>query len=113
MKKALLLIAIVIWVSGCDSKTSPSAEESSGGSVVSAPTDYLKNAAAAKKSAVKAIDTVALNNAITLFGGEVGRYPKDLNELVTKNYIKAIPEPPHGMKIDYDPKTGTVKIVSE
>ena len=40
-----------------------------------------------------------------------GRNPKDLDELVKKEYIKAIPEAPYNMKIVYDDKKGEVQIV--
>jgi hypothetical protein len=48
-----------------------------------------------------------------MFNVQEGRYPKDLNELAEKKYIPKIPEVPHGMKIDYDAATGSVKIVKQ
>jgi hypothetical protein len=48
-----------------------------------------------------------------MFNVQEGRYPKDLNELVEKKYMRVLPEPPYGMKIVYDPNTGTVKVVRQ
>jgi hypothetical protein len=39
--------------------------------------------------------------------------PKDLNELVTEKYMPKLPDAPAGSKIEYDAKTGTVKIVKQ
>ena len=67
--------------------------------------------AAAAYIAEKTIDTVALNQAVQQFNVTEGRYPKDLNELVTEKYLPRLPEAPYGMKIVYDANTGTVKVV--
>jgi hypothetical protein len=42
-----------------------------------------------------------------------GRYPKDLNELVSEKFIPRIPDAPAGMKIVYDANAGTVKVVKQ
>jgi hypothetical protein len=54
-----------------------------------------------------------LKPAIDQFQVDKGRYPKDLNELVTEKYISKVPEAPYGMKVDYDPATGAVKVVRQ
>jgi hypothetical protein len=41
-----------------------------------------------------------------------GHLPKTLNELVP-NYVGKLPETPYGTKLDYDPATGTVKVVKQ
>jgi hypothetical protein len=48
-----------------------------------------------------------------MFNVDHGRYPKDLSELVQEKLISKIPDAPYGMKLDYDPATGTVKVVNE
>src|SRR6185436_1634969 len=64
--------------------TNAPAASSSSGNPLTAPVDYLGAVAKAQQSAVKTIDTVSLNNAIQLFQVQEGRFPTDLNELVTK-----------------------------
>ena len=63
--------------------------------------------------AVKTIDTTSLNQEVRLFNAQEGRYPADLNELVTKQYIGKLPEAPVGMKLSYDATTGKVAVVPQ
>jgi hypothetical protein len=84
---------------------------SGGGSVVTAPVDYLASAAKAKHSADVTVDTAALNQQVQLFYVQEGRWPKDLDELVTSKYLKSLPSPPAGMKLEYNAANGTVKVV--
>jgi hypothetical protein len=83
------------------------------GNPLTAPVDYLGAVAAAKKSSVKTIDTVYLNQAIQLFHTSEGRYPKDLNELAAEGFITRIPDAPYGMKIVYNATKGEVKVVQQ
>jgi hypothetical protein len=48
-----------------------------------------------------------------LFQVDKGRFPKDLDELVQEKYLTKVPDAPYGMKIDYDPATGTAKVVKQ
>jgi len=117
MKKALSLLLLGgLALSGCgkqESKSTASAtnENNSTGNPLTAPVDYLGAVAKAKKSAEKTVETVSLNQAIQQFSVAEGRYPKDLNELVTEKYLPKLPEPPYGMKIVYDAPSGQVKVV--
>jgi hypothetical protein len=83
-----------------------------GGSLVTAPVDYLGTVGKAEQSAVKSVDLSVLSEAIRRFQVEVGRYPRDLDELVSEKYIPRIPPVPHGSKLVYDPATGEVKLAS-
>jgi hypothetical protein len=117
MKIALsLLLLSGLALSGCgkkEEKTTASStnENNSSGNPLTAPVDYLGAVAKAKKSSEKTIETVSLNQAVQQFSAAEGRYPKDLNELVTEKYLPKLPEPPYGMKILYDAAKGEVKIV--
>lgn len=114
MKIQLLILSMLaIVVVGCDDQSEPASGGSSSDSVLSAPADYVGAAAKAHQSATKTVDTLALSSAIQLFAGEQGRYPTDLNELVSKKYIREIPKAPVGMDIQYDAKSGTVKVVQK
>jgi hypothetical protein len=117
MKKlSLLSLVLGSFVAGCGNNSSKSASgtnTATGGSLITAPVDYLDAAVKAKQKAVKTIDTTSLDKAIRLFNVEKGRNPKDLNELVSEKYIKEIPAPPYGSRIDYDPNSGSVSVVKQ
>jgi hypothetical protein len=113
---ALYLIA-GLALTACDNKkpdaAAPPPAPVAGGNSNSAPADYLNTLANNKKLADKVIDTASLNKAVQLFGAQEGRLPKDLNELVTRKYLPALPPAPTGMKFAYDAKTGEVKVVKQ
>jgi ABC-type glycerol-3-phosphate transport system substrate-binding protein len=117
MKKlSLISMAVGLLAAGCGDNSSKSASgtnSATGGSVVTAPVDYLNAAAKAQQKAVKTVDTTSLDKAIQLFNVEKGRNPRDLNELVSEKYIREIPTPPYGTKIDYDANSGRVSVVKE
>jgi hypothetical protein len=79
----------------------------------SAPTGYVGALVKGQQTAVKTIDATSLNQDIQLFNVQEGRYPKDLDELVTKNYIGQLPDAPIGMKLVYDAAQGKVSVVSQ
>jgi PBP1b-binding outer membrane lipoprotein LpoB len=111
----LLAIAAGLLLAGCSEKSSSSSQTNATttGNPLTAPVDYLSAAANAEHSAVKTVDVTSLNQAIQMFNVEKGRNPKDLNELVTEKIIPKLPTPPFGTKLDYDPNTGTVKVVKQ
>lgn len=74
---------------------------------------YLGTLVKGQQTAVKGIDTAALNSEVNLFNVQEGRYPKDLNELVTKGYLGKLPDAPVGMKINYDSSQGKVTVVPQ
>ncbi|MCL4180661.1 MAG: hypothetical protein KJ072_23310 [Verrucomicrobia bacterium] len=118
MKTLLLLASVCVaaaaWT-GCgrDEGSSAKSTNAAGGNPLTAPADYLGAAAKAKQSSEKVIDTIAINQAISLFHTSEGRFPRDLNELVTEKYMPRLPEAPYGMKIEYDAARGQVKIVAK
>lgn len=106
-----LWLPLALCLTGCGEKSDASKSDSSD--VTTAPADYLKSAADAHHSAVKTVDTSAIQKAIDLFQVEKGRFPKDLNELVTEKFLPKLPDVPTGMKLDYDAGAGTVKVVPQ
>ena len=109
---AVLTVAAV----GCgDSSSGPGQQTNaaSAGNPVTAPVDYLGAVGNAKQRAVKTIDVTSLTQAIQMFQVSEGRFPKDLNELVTQKYIAKIPDAPYGQKIVYNPANGQVNLVSQ
>jgi hypothetical protein len=123
MKKlptVVLAVAVgaLLWA-GCGNKSDSSAKSTNSepdyanGNPLTAPVDYLGAVGQAQQRAVKTIDTISLDSAVKQFYAAEERFPKDLKELVTKGYIREIPNPPNGTKINYDPATGAVKLVKQ
>jgi hypothetical protein len=54
-----------------------------------------------------------LTQAVNLFQVSEGRFPKDLNELVSSGHIARIPDAPYGQKIQYNPTNGQVTVVKQ
>lgn len=110
----LLFAAACFLFVGCnEEKKTPPAADTSPGNPLTAPADYVGALGKAQKSAQKTLGAVGMDQALKVFFADEGRYPKDLNELVTKGTISQIPPPPPGMKYDYDSKTGTIKVVPQ
>jgi hypothetical protein len=123
-----LIVALAVCAAGCgDQQQSPPPAakasssnapatmftNSSSGSPITAPVDYLGALGRGKETAVKTVDVARLTQAIQIFNVQEGRYPKDLNELVEKKYINQVPDAPYGLKLDYDPASGQVKVVKQ
>lgn len=110
----LLIATAGLLFAGCEQKGSTTdTTNASSGNPVTAPVDYLGAAAKAKKMADKTVSTVGINQAIQLYQAQEGQLPKTLNDLVTKQYLPSIPPPPAGMKYDYNPQTGALKVVPQ
>lgn len=112
MKQLLPLLALASLLAGCgEKKAEPTPAATSSGNPVTAPVDYLGAVTKAKKSMEGKIDTAVVTQALQQYAGEKGRFPKDLNELVSGGYLRELPQPPYGMKYQYDAQTGAVKVV--
>jgi len=105
MKTSFLLLAVAaMFLTGCGNSNSDNTS-------APATNNYLGTLMNADKSMQNQIDTTSLNQAIQQFNVQEGRYPKDLNELVDKQYIPKIPDAPYGYKINYDASSGQVTVV--
>jgi hypothetical protein len=117
MKKPFMFLfaaACLCLFFGCkqEKKNAPPGDTSSG-NPLTAPADYVGAIAQAQKSAQKTLGGVGIDQALKTFYTEQGRFPTNLNELVSKGTVSNIPPPPRGMKYDYDSKVGTIKVVPE
>jgi len=107
----LCAAACLLFVGCSEKKTESSSQATSSGNPLTAPADYVGALGNAQKSAQKSLGNVGIDQAIKTFFAEEGRYPKDLNELKAKGVN--VPNPPAGMKWQYDPATGIAKAVPE
>ena len=111
---SLLIATTGLFFAGCGNRDSSApATNASSGNPITTPVDYLGAAAKAKHTADKTLSTVGINQAIQLYQAQEGQLPKTLNDLVAKQYLPSIPPPPSGMKYDYNPQTGAVKVVPQ
>lgn len=114
----ICLLFCCLCLAGCGESPKPdaasgktNAPNNSSGNPITAPVDYLGAVAKGKKTAVKVADLASVRQAIQMFKTEEDRFPKDLNELISKQYIPALPAPPYQMKYQYTAASGEVKIV--
>src|SRR5690349_5285707 len=93
----LILMAGLLFV-GCRKKAETQAQTkpqtNSSGNPLNAPVEYLGAAVRAKQTALKTVGTVGLQQTIQMFQTQEGRLPKDLNELISPNYLSALPPAP-------------------
>jgi hypothetical protein len=117
MKGIVLLPVLALFLAtGCgpSSGSSQASSTNTGDNATKADNvPYIGAMAKAERNAGATVDTESLRPAIDQFQVDKGRYPKDLNELVQEKYISKVPDAPYGMKIDYDPATGAVKVVKQ
>jgi hypothetical protein len=111
-----IAVAFALVLTGCGEKSSSSGSSasantnSSSGNPLNAPADYLRAVSKGQQDAVKTVGLSSVKSAIDAFSADKGRYPKDLDELVSQKYLPKIPDAPHGMKMGYDANTGTVSM---
>jgi len=119
--KALFCCAlgILFVATGCGksssetSKVATNATETSSSSPLTAPVDYLGAVAKGQQTAIKTVDTAQITHAIQMYSVEHGKNPASLQELVDEKYLGQIPAAPYGMKLVYDPASGSVKVVAK
>ena len=111
-----LSLCAVLAVAGCSRQEPPPPNvttNSASSNPLSTPADYLGAVAKAKRVSEKVIDTTSLNQSIQLFYAQEDRFPKDLDELVSKHYLPGIPAAPSGTRWAYHPQTGEIKAVRQ
>ena len=112
----LLPIVALFFTTGCSPSSNSPQPPSTNASANATNADnvpYYGAMIKAKRNATVTADVASLKPSIDQFQVDKGRFPKDLNELVQEKYISKVPDAPYGMKIDYDPATGMVKVVPQ
>lgn len=113
---ALIPLVALVFATGCgQSDNAPQTSSATNRSMTNdgAFGQYMGGLQQAKQNAGKTVDVASLREEIDLFHVDKGRYPNNLDELVQENYMKKVPDAPYGMKIDYNPETGEVKVVNQ
>ena len=107
-----LAAALAAGLAGCgDGSASKPGAGASDRSPATAPLDYLAAQGQAKKHSEKVISLAQVQQALQHFQMAEDRWPRDLNELVKAGFLAAVPVPPAGQRLVYDPATGAVRFV--
>jgi hypothetical protein len=77
------------------------------------PTNQLSSPVRSGRRPARTLESVALEKAIQRFNIQEQRFPKDLEELVTKGFVSALPENPPGGRYVYDPTNGQLLLVRD
>ncbi len=115
MKASIFLVLLAgLAILGCNKQTTETGKPpADSGNPLDAPAQYGGALIQGQRKAVITADVASISQAIKMFYTTEGRYPKDLKEIVSPDYLPKLPEPPRGMKFDYNPKTGEVKVVKQ
>ncbi len=111
MKAILLAMLAALLFAGCNDSSQMTGATGGKSSVATAPSEPLNNAPKTQKRAVKVADIAAMNKTVEKFYVQEGRFPKDLLELVEKDYLPRLPVLPEKAEWDYDTNSGVVGIL--
>jgi hypothetical protein len=110
----LIFLAGALLIGGCGKEQTTATASAPAQNATPPNRDgYLGTLARGQQVAVKGIDTASLNQAVQLFNAQEGRFPKDLDELVTMHYMGKLPDAPAGMKLNYDAAQGKATVVPQ
>jgi hypothetical protein len=112
------IAAGALLLAGCGNNTSnPTQTTNTSSSPPSAPApsgdNYGSALANAQNRAIDVVGMTALQEAIRNFNVNEGRYPKDLDELVSSKFLAKIPPAPRGKRFNYNAATGDIKLVDQ
>lgn len=74
-------------------------------------TSYLGAMAQAKKTSENVVNVASVQEAVNMFQATEGRYPKDLQEVMSTDLLTSLPVLPQGYQYGYDAQSGKVKAV--
>jgi len=109
MKKMWLFFAVFVAILAvsCTKKTQQENQNQSTGN----PIEQYGGVMSKTMKTAKGMDAVMpVKQLVDSFYAQEGRYPASLQELIEKNYVKQIPEPPKGYQYKYNPSVGKVSL---
>lgn len=106
-KFAIAIVVVCLLLSfSCGKKQSEKKQETSGN-----PVEQYGDVMSKTIKRAKGMDAVLpVKQLIDSFYVQEGRYPSSLQELVEKNYVKEIPQPPKGYTYSYEPSSGRIEL---
>jgi len=112
MKKWSLFFLPLLILTGCQENGGTNAQQLREGAreAIDAPADYLGANVRAQHQAQVTSAKTSVEGAVRMFQASEGRYPRNLDELVTEKYLSAIPQLPRGASFNYNAQTGQVTV---
>lgn len=95
---------------GCGDSGSKTALPPKERSAATAPLDYLAVQGQAKRHSEGVAALAQVQQALQQFRTTEDRWPETLQELVRAGLLARVPAMPAGQRIDYDPRTGSVRM---
>ena len=103
----LLATSALVGCGDSASKTAAPAKERSAATV---PLDYLAVQGQARRHSEGVAALAQVQQALQQFRTTEDRWPETLQELVRAGLLARVPAMPAGQRIDYDPRTGSVRM---
>ena len=117
MKTSFCLAALgALVLTGCGNNSSNSPQPTNAAPAAQTPAaggNYGSSLANAQNQAVSVLGQTSIQEAIRNFNISEGRYPKNLDELVSTRFLSQIPPAPRGKKYDYNAATGEIKLADQ
>lgn len=113
MKRIIgICFPLVFLLVGCEQEDRPRGEDlrEGAGEAVRAPGDYISTNIRAQQQAEVQMATQSVTQAVRHFQAAEGRNPRNLEELVSEDYLPQIPDLPRGGSFKYNPQTGQVTV---
>ena len=110
MRLGTCLCLLSTVIAGCGDNRSSNSSTAGSRNPATAPLDYLAVQGQAKKHSEGVVALAQIQQALQQFRTTEERWPESLQELVKAGLIARVPTAPAGQRMDYDPRTGTVRI---
>lgn len=97
-------------MTGCGDGGSGGGSSSRTGNAATAPLDYLAVQGQAKKHSEGVAALSQVQQALQQYRATEDRWPERLDDLVRAGLLARLPAMPAGQRLDYDPRTGAVRV---
>ena len=110
----LATIGLLLGAAGCDKMAkSTKAPESQEEKARNIGDKYVRGVLGTGNNAKGTVEIVAITKAIQMYQAEKGSNPPSLAALQSAGFLSTAPVAPPGKKFEYDPASGSVKLVSQ
>ena len=110
-RRFLCIASLASIAIGCGDNQSGKTSTAGSRNPATAPLDYLAAQGQAKKHSEGVVSLAQVQQALQQFRTTEERWPESLQELVKAGLLARVPTAPAGQRVDYDPRTGAVRIL--